>query len=765
MPEFKTRRNNITKADIKQWEEELYVLPGKIQKLQTDIQSHQEKIKQLEPELKSIDDQIAPMDAKIEAMSARIEIIESTSKIKELESIIPPHQAVVDELSSQLAAVNKMLAPMNKEIWELERVIKAKETQAKIQALQSKIAQQDTIGATVVSSHTLAKVTLDTCNAEIQQLTSQMSSLESQNRSDESMIWSNDFRKILTPQPPPMPLAISQGQPMPVAVGQPEPVVCYDPNDTIRARIDLRKGEISQLQATLHIKRSAQSSYEQEVRRLKSEMDRYQSEIDALKRQLSSSEWDFSSFSSQEIAWCHREESSQLIVKLQQHKTLRAPHEQKNGLLSIEIGRHQSDISSLKKSISTLKERMDFLTTKVVDYAENNDMGDLNARLDHQRTLKKPLSVEKARLSNDIETEKNGINLAQSRIAECENILTRHKNNYFLINLRDHPQRAFDQLAKAMRAQLADYDDRFPTYQIYKVRAYLKDFEENILRIKNLTLPVKQVATDGQAFMLDNPHCLKYLMLCGSFWQMVDDIKTEDPHVANLMREALKTSKVDSSLCMEVYAPYCVMPLSESQLNIYEQKKYDETLKQFSATLDVLPIYEKKYKALRELGLKIIDKIQTRKTIDIDIKFATLILENSNNLALHPSDVDYQRKQQSLAHHVPEDKSASKKKCRGILLMFLGLAIAIGSGVACTVSPFAAIGVGVGAATFAAGYRLFRSGQKDLTHTMHTFERTAKEIKDSPPPYSAPNINVSAIPSAPVLEPDLVDKGAFSRLR
>lgn len=761
MPEFKVNKNNITKADIKQWEEDLLRLPVKIQKSNTDIKTYQEKIKQLEPELKSIDVQIAPIDTLIEAISARIEIIESTSKIKKLEAKIPSHQAVVDKLNPQLAEVSKILNPINKEIDELERVIRAKETQVKIQDLQSKIAQQNSILPTLDSSHNITKVTLDSCHAEIQQLTARIRSLESRNSADETTMWANNLGRMFNPQP--QAVAISQSQPQPIAIRQPQPVACYDPNSEIRANIASRRCEISQLNATLAIKRSAQTTYEQEVRKLKSERQRCQSEIDSLKSQLSSSERDLSCFSYQEIAWANREDYAQLKVKLQQHQTLRAPHEQERKALYEEISEHRSIIESLENSIARLKERIDFLTNKANDFAEIIDTADLNIRLDQQRAFKKPLSAERTRLSSEIAKENENIRLARSDISAYEATLVRHHANQALINLRDNPQGAFDHLAQAMRDQLADYDYKFPAYQTYKVRAYLKDFEENILRIKNLNLPVKQMDSNGQVFLLDNPSFLKYLMLCGSFWQMVDEIKIENPHVASLIREALRNCNFDPLLCKDIYAPYHVMPLSENQLNTYEQKKYEETRKQFFATLDTLPVEDKKFKQLHELGLKIIDKVDIKIATDIDIKYATLMLENSNNLALHPSNVDFQQKQRLLANHIPEDKSAAKKKCKGILLMFLGAAIAIGSGVACMASPFAAIGVGVGAVTFVAGLSLFRSGRKDLTRTMNNFERTAKEIDESPPPYVA--VNVSVTPSAPVLAPDLVDKRAFSRLR
>lgn len=753
MPEFKVNKNNFTKADIKQWEEDLVTLPKQIQKLTSEIKGHQEKINQLEPELKSIEAQIAPIDVNIEAISARIEVIESTSRIKDLELQILPHQAIVDELSPQLTEVRTTLAPINTEIYELERAIKAKEIQVKIQDLQGKIADLNRVLPTFVSSYNIAKVSLDSCNAEIGYITSQISSLESQNRAAETTLWMNNLGRMFNPQP------IAVSQPQPIAVCQPQPVACYDPNDGIRVEIESRRCKISEKIAQLAIKRNAQTAFAKEAQRTQSERDRCQSEIDSLKSQLSSQDSELSYFLYHEIARANREDYGQLKVLLQHQQTIRAPHEINRKSLYDRISTNESIIVGLNNSIDKLKARINFLTNKALEYAEINNTVDLYGSLDQQQASKKPLSAERTRLTNGIDKENANIQLANSRIGECENILASHRSNHFLINLRDNPEGAFDHLAKAMRDQLADYDYTFPAYQGYKVRSYLKDFEDNIHRIKNLNLPVKQVATDSQAFLLDNPNCLKYLILGGSFWQMVDEIKAEDPHVASLMQEALRTNKIDPSVCRDVYAPYHEKPLSESQLNAYEQKKYEEALKQFSATLDTLPIADKKYKQLHDLGVKLIDDVNLRKSTDVNIKFAILMLENSNNLALHPSDVDFQRKQQSLANHIPEDKAATKKKCKGILLMFLGAAISIGSGVACMVSPFAAIGVGVGVATFAVGLGLFRSGRKDLTHTMRHFERKAKEIDESPPPYVA--ANVSAIPSAPFLELE-VDKHAFN---
>ncbi len=758
MPEFK---NPITKANIQTWEQDLQTLPRKIEQLHVDIHAYQAHIKQLEPKLQSVNAQIAPIDAVIESLDARIEIIESGRKINNLEPKIPPHQAIVDELTPQLVEVEKTLAPINDEINKLERVIRVKQHQLDIAEFQESMRRHQATLDLASGSHRIAKASLASCHAEIEQLRSQIRMLESQNSTDERTIWMNN----IIGQPQPMPMAMPMGQPSPVAVCQPQPVAvgCYDQNSGLRSNIEMRRGQITQLNATIGIKQGAQSTYEKEVRRLKTEMDQSQYEINLLKNKLSSSESSLLSFSHQEKSWANSEEMSQLRVKLQQHQSIRAPHESKRNSLQSEISEHSSQVSMLKGSISTLKQRINDLTDTASNFADINDTADLKDRLGRQKDIKKPLSSERTRLTTEIEQENTNIRLTQADISAFETTLARHRANYFLINLREHPESAFENLAQAVRNQLAGYDYKHPANQSYNVRAYLNSFEQEILRIRNLALPVNQKSTNNQVSLLDNPAVMKYFILCGSFYRMVENISHErNTSFASLVREALKNTPIDPKLCMDMYAPYQAIPISEAQLNNAEQKRYEAARQAFSTTLSTIPKHDKKFKKLHDLGEDIMKKVDLRKSNDIDLKHATLILENSNNLALFPHDVGFQENQKSLASYIPEDKPGAKKKCWGILLMFLGAAIAIGSGVACIVSPFATIGVGAGVVTMIAGVGLFRSGRKDLTRAMNNYERMTHDMGDNntnPPPYVTPASNM------PESSASVLDTGIFTKLR
>ncbi len=731
------KKNTFTRADIQQWEQDLQKLPNEIQQLTANIKSHEQKLNQLTPELTSICAKIAPIDETIDALNARIEILESTAKIRELEAELPPHQAVIDKLSPELNEVMSKFNPITDKINELKKVIKAKELQLNIQRLQAEMGPLNTTLATLKPLHDAAYHNLQISNAEILQLNAQIRSLESQNGKDAAHLVMDS---IVGHPAQPHPVAISpQPQPQPVGIGQPQPVPIpsHDHHDwEIKHRIEQRNLQIKQLQTTLWANQAAQLAFEQEVNRLKSEIDNQQARVNSLNSELSSTSSNLQHFI-KEIAWAESESLLQLQVKLQEQETLLIPYAIRRGQLQEQILPHATKVSDLNFAISRLEQRIKVCTNKAAPFKDKNNLADLNVSLEQQKASKKPLSDDKSRLNREIDQENNSIRSAQAKISDFEHTLASHQATQFLINLRDNPGNLFDDLVGAVRDRFADYDYKFPAQQSYKVRAYLKNLEEDLQTIANISIPQKT----GSSSLLDNPSCIKYLILCGYFQKMLDEVDDgKNDEFAGRIAGILLKHKVDSTLCKDIYAPYEITRISEAELNAYEQERFSKAHSDFSATLNSLPVADKNYKQLKELGLEIIKKVDDRKSNvkDLDIKYAALILENSNDLAKNPSDPIFQERQRCLANPVPKDKSAAKKRCWGILMMFLGAAAAIGSSLVVSVCPFAAGGISAGAVVLLAGIGLFRSGRKHLTQAMNDFEDKAEEIKgdDAPPAYT-----------------------------
>lgn len=716
-----------THKDIETWERELESVPAEIQSWHDYISPRQKALAELHPQLNDVKEKIRPIDKKIDGLLARIEIIESHIAYQAEEVRIPAHQRQVDNLAPQLENVTRQVRHKETEVHKAKHLVEIKKLQLSIDELDTQIRNEEKKSEELKRRAESATQKSREANTQLEATNTFIASIEKA---------IEDVKKEAQRQHDGL-------------LGQTQKTVEQFIEEYFAKNFPLAT------LATLAQSKTKRDQLNQEIRSLDQEKNQAESELRQVNHRIHTKKQEREddtrklhehSYDEQNVA--RHAHLPSLERSHSERKNERDQLTSERNRLSGELQQQQRIINAITQNMQRLQNKISSLTPTAQEFASNPNLYDLRRQLNEWYAQKAPLTVEKDRLDQMIQSHNESIRRAQQEIVSREKYLQEIRSNQFLFDLRDNPKKLFDELAEKSGSRLQQYDRDFPAHQSLMVRICLAEMKTKLAFIQQVD-EIEPGAEDAQ--QIRDAMRNKYYQLCGLLWNMhqrLGDL-ADNQRLANEILSYFSPSSVaerDSLLEYHKFQqnhPAGMRDLTENDLYKNELGDYEKESKLLQTALNRIPITQaNSLKTFHENGIALVNSVDTTvlsseetKEHKVDVKFYVKVLNKASALAEGNADADLQHEYDVLVEQEDNGKPSRCKKITGGLGMFFGGAVGVTSGVAKVVSlglstTLSTVGIASGSGTCLIGLGLFCNGRrKGMSQTMAAFGDAAKRAR------------------------------------
>lgn len=426
-----------------------------------------------------------------------------------------------------------------------------------------------------------------------------------------------------------------------------------------------------------------------------------------------------------------------------------------------EIEGNETRLANIRKKINTKKISIQSARQDLASFSDienTQDKTELQSRLQLVSRKKLPLEAQANEMSGQIRIISAAITSSESMIQNLKGQQRKLQSNSFLVSFFEKPQQLILSLRKDVANMIDAFNVDFATQQSKTVRKCLAELKYKI--------PFILAQYEHQ---LSHLHA-RYYRLTGLLWTMLDRLKGEEnQELSRNLLALLNQVPLDPMTCRRYYIEFQnanlvkLHDLSDLELNTLEAENFSAAEANFRKVLEeeYKPDISKSVKVADAYhkGIALADRIIANKNTtpkkdepEFDIKYNTTVLEKSTQLARESHHKITQQQTKLLAAQDEAGKPSVGKKIGGLLLAFVGVAVAIGSVIATALSfgastPSSVLGIKVGttmaakgvaiASTatgvvgFLGGCGLFASGKrKGVSKDIHEFVKAVEQVPE-----------------------------------